>query len=95
LCYNGITIKFSDPKNPSNKWDSPFKAGYSIDTPSTTFIKPIMLNITLADLQPVFMPCKLNHWIQQPEKPQKQMALTFQSWILHLQDPILTCLLVK
>ncbi len=46
-----------------------------------------MLNIALADLQLVFMPRQTNHQIQRPEK---QMGATFQSWILHLQDPILT-----
>ena len=35
-----------------------------------------MLNIALADLQLVFTPCQLNHWIQRPEKPQKQIGLT-------------------
>ena len=54
-----------------------------------------MLNIALADLQLVFMPRQTNHQIQRPEKPQKQMGATFQSWIPHLQDPILTYLLIK
>ena len=48
-----------------------------------------MVQMTLksipANLITSFVLQQHHHQIQQPEKPQKQMGLTFQSWILHLQ----------
>jgi hypothetical protein len=67
LCYNGITIEFSYPKNPETNGTHLSK----LDTPPTAFIKPIMLNIALALFATGFHTTPLNHWIQQSKKPQK------------------------
>src|SRR6266550_7851688 len=70
------------PKKPRNKWDSPFKAGYS----TYSLYQAHNAQYCPGIFAMVFTPHQLNHWIQQSKKNQKQMGLTFQSWILHLQE---------